>query len=185
MSEPLEGTASAANAIARVKFTHDAMIDLIIAEPATTQNALAEYFGFSVPWVSRVMNSDAFQARLAVRKKDLVDPTLLLSIEERLRTIADRSLTILHDKLEATKSTDLALKVADLSVRALGYGARTSNLNVQQNFVVALPGQAPSEGAWAQKHAGTVSTHAVQSSEVVDVLAKSPDLARLAGDAAA
>lgn len=182
MSEPLQGTASAADAIARVKYTHDAMIDLIIAEPGVTQNAIAEYFGYTVPWVSRVMNSDAFQARLALRKKDLVDPSLLLSIEERLRTVADRSLTILHEKLEVTKSADLALKIADMSVRALGYGARTSNLNVQQNFVVALPPQAPSEGAWASKHAGTISTHSVQSSEVMDVVAKSPDLARLAGE---
>ena len=39
MSEPLLGTASAATAIARVKYTHDAMIDLIIANQAMSQLA--------------------------------------------------------------------------------------------------------------------------------------------------
>ena len=34
MSERLVGTESAAGAIARVKYSHDAMIDLIIANPA-------------------------------------------------------------------------------------------------------------------------------------------------------
>jgi AraC-like DNA-binding protein len=185
MSEPLQGTASAAEAIARVHYTHDAMIDLIIAQPGISQNQIAAHFGYSFTWVSRIFNSDAFQARLALRKSDLVDPSILMSIDERLRVVADRSLEILHEKLEATKNTDLALKIADMSVKALGYGARASNISVQQNFVVALPPKAASESDWASKHAGTLPRPGFASGDVVDVLstpvpAASPDLVRLA-----
>ena len=82
MAEPLMGTESAAGAIQRVKYTHDALIDMIIANPAVSQGQLATAFGYTQGWLSRVMNSDAFQARLAARKMEVVDPQLVLSIDE-------------------------------------------------------------------------------------------------------
>lgn len=152
MSEPLLGTASAALAIARVKYTHDAMIDLIIANPAMAQGQLATHFGYTGPWVSRIMNSDAFQARLAIRKADIVDPCLVASIDEKLRTMASKSLDLVIQRLELGVDFDSALKAVEISSKALGYGARQQNLTVQQNFVVALPPKAQSSAAWADAH---------------------------------
>lgn len=152
-SAPLQGTASAALAIDRVKYTHDAMVDLIIATPGIKQNDLAKHFGYTVPWVSRIINSDAFQARLAVRKADIIDPSLVLSIDERLKAVANRSLDIVLEKLEATQSLDAAMKMVDITTKALGYGARASNVAVQQNFVVAMPAKAADASAWAMEHA--------------------------------
>lgn len=154
MSESLPGTTSAATAIARVSYTHDAMIDLLIANPAITNNALAAHFNYTPAWVSRIKNSDAFQNRLAARKTELVDPELTLTIEEKLAHVAHRGLDILAEKLEGPASaipTDTAMKAVELTSRALGYGARgAGQTNVQNNFVVALPGKAPSEAVWAE-----------------------------------
>ena len=158
MSEPLLGTASAANAIARVKYSHDAMIDLLIANPAISQNELAANFGYTVPWVSRIMNSDAFQARLALRKEELLDPVIVASIEEKFRALASKSLDVVLDKLAVTNSAELGLKALEISAKALGYGARQQNLNVQTNFVVALPGKADSAESWAAAHGAQAST---------------------------
>lgn len=152
MSEPLLGTASAANAIARVKYSHDAMIDLLIANPAISQNEIAANFGYTVPWVSRIMNSDAFQARLALRKEELLDPVIVASIEEKFRALASKSLDVVLDKLSVTNSAELGLKALEISAKALGYGARQQNLNVQTNFVVALPAKAADAGSWASAH---------------------------------
>ena len=152
-SAPLMGTASAALAIDRVKYTHDAMIDLIISTPGIKQNDLAKHFGYTVPWVSRIVNSDAFQARLAVRKADLIDPSLVLSIDERLKAVANRSLDIVLEKLEATQSLDAAMKMVDVTTKALGYGARAQNVNVQTNFVVAMPQKSLDASSWANEHA--------------------------------
>ena len=152
MSEPLLGTASAANAIARVKYSHDAMIDLLIANPAISQNEIAANFGYTVPWVSRIMNSDAFQARLALRKEELLDPVIVASIEEKFRALASKSLDVVLDKLSVTNSAELGLKALEISAKALGYGARQQNLNVQTNFVVALPAKATDAGSWASAH---------------------------------
>ena len=117
MSDALPGTASAATAIARVSYTHDAMVDLLIANPQITNNALAEAFGYTPAWVSRIKNSDAFQLRLAARKTDLVDPELTLSIEEKLAHVAHRGLDILAEKLEGPASMipmDTALKAVEI-----------------------------------------------------------------------
>lgn len=174
-SAPLQGTESAALAITRVHYTHDAMIDLIIANPAISQNAIAKHFGYTVPWVSRIFNSDAFQARLAERKSDLVDPLLLMSIDDRLSVIAKRSLDIVQEKLETSQSLDTAFKAAELSLKSLGYGARQANVSVQQNFVVAMPQKVENAQDWAAKHRAKGAGTTVE--EAIEV--QSPDLARL------
>ncbi len=152
MATPLESTESAANAITRVKYTHDAMIDLIIANPALKQGDLAQHFGYTQAWVSRIFNSDAFQARLAQRKTELVDPSLLLTFDEKLRALADKSVDVVLEKLSVTQNPDTALKALELTTKALGYGARQQNVNLQQNFVVALPPKAVSASDWAAAH---------------------------------
>ena len=152
MAEPLMGTESAAGAIQRVKYTHDALIDMIIANPAVSQGQLATAFGYTQGWLSRVMNSDAFQARLAARKMEVVDPQLVLSIDEKLRALASKSLDVVLDKLAVTQNPDTALKALEVTSKALGYGARQQNLNVQQNFVVALPPKSASATEWVQAH---------------------------------
>ena len=98
------------------------------------------------------MNSDAFLARLAARKGDLVDTTLVQNLEEKFRTLASISLDVVIEKLHLTKNPDTALKALEVSSKALGYGARQQNLNVQQNFVVAMPSKAATPEDWARTH---------------------------------
>jgi hypothetical protein len=43
----------------------------------------------------------------------------------------------------------------EITTKALGYGARQNNLNVQQNFVVALPPKAETAQDWAREHGPT------------------------------
>ena len=150
MSTPLEGTESAAKAIARVKYSHDAIIDVIIQEPDSSLAKLATMFGYSVPWLSRVMNSDAFQARLAERKEDLVDPMVVETIKARFEGVVTQSLEIIATKLQATQSAELALKTLDIGSRALGYGLKPTqqNNNVQQNIVITVPAKAANAEDW-------------------------------------
>lgn len=151
-SSPLRGTESAALAIKRVNYSHDAFIDVLIAEPGIQQGALAARFGYTQPWVSRVMNSDAFLARLAERKADIVDPTIAATLEEKFRALASRSLDVVLEKVSLTQNADMALRALEVSSKALGYGARQQNLNVQANFVVAMPQKAASPAEWAAQH---------------------------------
>jgi hypothetical protein len=114
-------------AIAKVRYTHDAMIDLIIANPCISQNQLAQEFGYTASWVSQIISSDAFQSKLAERTKDLVDPTIRATVEERFKGLVLRSLEILREKLDRPSAMipdQLALRTFELASRAAGYGAK-------------------------------------------------------------
>lgn len=117
----------AARGVGKVHYTHSAMIDQIIANPCISQNQLASYFGYTAGWVSQIISSDAFQAQLAARTGELVDPILQTSIEARFKGLVSRSLEILAEKLNGPSANipdNLALRALELSSRALGYGAR-------------------------------------------------------------
>ena len=123
-------------AIQKINYSHDGMINLIIANRGISQNDLARHFGYSASWISQVMSSDAFQARLAERAAEIEDPTLRATVEESIKGILARSIEILKEKLNqpaASIPDNLALRSLELSSRALGFGAREQTVAVQVN----------------------------------------------------
>lgn len=144
--------------IEKTRYTHDAMIDAILADPTVKQNKLAEMFDRTPPWISRIIGSDAFQAALAKRREELTDPFLVATIEERFRGLAMQSLDVIAEKLGTTQNADLALKALDISSKALGFGARGApgGGNVQNNFVVQLPPKIEDAGKWAEAYTAPV-----------------------------
>ena len=134
---PAKWPSGAARGVAKVRYTHDAMIDQILANPCISQNALAIHFGYTAGWVSQIISSDAFQARLAERSKEIVDPLLQISVKAQFEGLINRSLEILREKLNRPPEMipdNLALRSADLAAKALGYGARVEQTNVQINM---------------------------------------------------
>jgi len=119
---------ASANALRKgVNYSHQAMIDLILSCPGISQNDLAAHFGYSPSWISTIMASDAFQAQLAKRREEIIDPILTATVEEKFKGILARSADILMEKLNGPANTipdNLALRSMELSSRALGYGAR-------------------------------------------------------------
>lgn len=137
--------------IARVRYTHDAIIDEIMVNPAVSQGELSKRFGFTQAWMSIIINSDAFQERLRERKGELIDPAIVASIEDRLNTLAKVSLDALLERVEKHKT--LPLKTMELvSIAKLGVGDRANRPAgpVQQNnmYVVALPGVSVDSQTW-------------------------------------
>jgi hypothetical protein len=128
------------------------MIDLMIANPTIRQVELAAKLGYTQPWVSRIIASDAFQARLNQRREELVNPVIAQNVEERIKGLAMLSLDVLEEKLGATRNPDLAIKAFELSTKAAGYGARDKNVAVQNNFVVHLPNKIEDPMGWAAAH---------------------------------
>ena len=108
--------------LARITYTHDAMIDLILQDPTVTHEELAELFTLSRGWVSRVVYSDAFQARLAERKAQLIDPFIAADLNTRLRGVTIQAVNIVSAKLESEESADYALEALGLAGKALGRG---------------------------------------------------------------
>lgn len=135
--------------IGKVKYRHEAMIEEIIKNPTITQRELAQIFGTSEAWISTVYGSDAFQASLARRRDELLDPLVVASIEERFKGLVHQSISVLAEKLEITRNPDLALKALDVGSKALGFGARTAGGGNQNNqFIIQLPPKSDSAQTW-------------------------------------
>ena len=172
----------------KVRYTHEALIDLIIANPHLLQKEMAAYFGMTEAWVCNAMNSDAFRARLAARKSELVDPIITQGLEERFRGLCGLAVNVAQEKLEANRDMQSALKVMEITAKALGYGASQPTVGIQNNFVVALPKKAESEEAWlagrtvrgvVEPAAGVVEMQAVEDlkkGDAVELVAKLQDL---------
>ena len=135
----------------KLNYTHEDCIDAILANPAVTQNALAERYGYTPSWISLIINSDAFQAALAKRRDEVISPELKATVEERFRALIMESQRVLHDKLMTPGCPpNIALGVLGTASRALGYGAREQNVNINQQFVVALPPASKTSEDWSK-----------------------------------
>lgn len=132
---------------------HEGMIDAIIADPAVRPVDLAQMFGYTVEGIRIVMRTDAFRERLTERKEELVDPLLTAKVEDRLNALADLSIQRLMEKMrEGQNPSDrLVLGAAELSTRALGYGARAPQVGVT-NYIAVVPSTSPSGEAWAETY---------------------------------
>lgn len=147
------GYSQEAQRLERVHYTHDALIDVIMAHPGITQRELAKQFGYSENWISIVMGSDAFQAALAKRRDDLLDPFVIATVEERFRGLANQSINVIAEKLETSRSADLALKALDISAKALGFGSRAAGGQTNNTqFVIQLPPKSESAESWRISH---------------------------------
>lgn len=138
--------------IQKIRYSHDAMIDQIIRRPDVSQGELAELFGYTQGWVSQVMSTDMFKARLEARKGELVDPTIRMTLNERFEAVARRSLDLLQEKLSNPASAvpdNLVLRAVELSSKALGVGGNappappaTDHLTILAGRLLALQGRA-------------------------------------------
>lgn len=134
-------TGAMVNGVKKPSYTHEALSDLILANPAISQNELAAHFGYTPGWISQIIASDAFQAHLHTRKEKIIDPVLRGAIEESFKGLVLQSIQRLREKLEANPSDNLVLEVFKNSSRALGYGAKPGvqvNVNNSRTLIGVL-----------------------------------------------
>jgi len=131
---------------------HEAIIDQLLIDPGATYGKLSKLTGYSRAWLSKVISSDAFQAKLAQRQAALVDPIILSSIEARLKGTIELSLDIIDERLEAAPKFDDALAAFSAVSKAMGMGQRVAAPVVQNSFIVRLPEKTLSADQWAATH---------------------------------
>jgi hypothetical protein len=144
------GSGPAFNTKHREAYTHDALIDFILAQPGASYREIGEAFGYSGQGIMLIMHSDAFKARYEMRRTEIVDPLVTAKISERLDMLASQSIEILSRKLETSEDGHFALKVLETTTRANGYG-QPKAAAVNNQFVVHLPGPASSTNEWSSR----------------------------------
>lgn len=123
--------------IQKVSYNHEAMIDMLIADPWISQNEIARRFGMSASWISTIICSDLFQARLAERREKLVDPQVRVSLKTQFEGLLSRSMEILRCKLDAEPEEvpdRLAVEVAKMAGKNLGMQAAPT-VSIQETHV--------------------------------------------------
>jgi len=106
----------------RQRWTIDAIIDMVLANPSVTSEEIATRAGYSPGWVNSIMRTDMFQERLAIRRQQIVDPVVEDQLLAGFQQLTRRSLEILQTKLNKPTeevSPELALQAAALGAKVL------------------------------------------------------------------
>lgn len=131
---------------------HQQVADMWIDDPRLSQGEIARRMGRTEGWLSVIVNCDAFQEYLAVRKEELLDPILKASVEERFRAIANVAADKFMERMQlgAVSNREL-LSAMDVTAKGLGMGPAAKQPMIQQNlYIVPAPQKTPDSSQWAQ-----------------------------------
>lgn len=120
--------------------THVALMDFMMANPTMHLADVAKNFGYTQPWLSQIIHSDAFQAMLA-EKQGVAFHHTIMPIRDKMINTAHIALDKVQKMLEGEVDLRTANDVAEGMLDRLGYGSKpagpgTLNVNIQQNNMV-------------------------------------------------
>jgi len=105
---------------ANLSHTHDSLMNFMLANPAMKLGDIAAQFGYTQSWLSQLIHSNAFQARLREKQNEMFAASCL-TLAEKMQAVASDALDIVHDHLLETRDAADALKAADTFLHRLGY----------------------------------------------------------------
>lgn len=110
--------------IAKISDWQHRFAEWLIANPDKSLSEASKVFDRSVPWLSTVRNSDAFQDFFKKLSAEY-SGAILHSVREKTLGLADRAVTKLQEKLEL-EGDSLPVKslveIADLALKRTGHG---------------------------------------------------------------
>lgn len=127
-----------------ISHVHEAVMNWMIANPQRSMADCAREFGYTQSWLSTMVHSNLFQARLK-EKQDIVFNGLAGTLNEKLAAAADIGVTKLTAQLEKSEDPKFIKETTNMMLDKLGFGAATRvpgagtvhNAPVQQNFYMA------------------------------------------------
>lgn len=124
--------------IQKVSWWHEQIVDWMLSNPKGTLGQCAGFFAVTQPWLSTVINSDAFKDYMSRRRAEH-QRLLSQNVVEKVEGLAHLSLEVLHDRIEAERhqiSLGLVRETADMALKACGYRANSGpQVNVQIGLV--------------------------------------------------
>lgn len=116
--------------IATVRYTHEAIAEWLVANPMGSQGECARFFGYSEPWLSIIIHSDAFQ----VYYRKLADERGAIAthgIGEKVNALAAMALDKAMERLTVAPSDQYVLDTTEVALKALGYLGSNGNGTVR------------------------------------------------------
>ncbi len=112
-------------AVAKLSHAHDAILNWLLLNPCCTLREASDSLGYSVPWLSRLIHTDIFQAELQARQGE-VFVGVTNDIPAKLRGLADIAIEKVTEHLLATEEPQYALDVFDKTLTKLGYAPQSA-----------------------------------------------------------
>lgn len=124
--------------IKKVSHKHEAILDMMLANPQMKLRDIAREMGVSQSWLSCIIHSDAFQRRLSARQEEIFNATLL-PLKDKIAGAAAVAVEKLSESVEnASPAADreFVLDATEKLLKAAGFTGRESvaeSVNAQQN----------------------------------------------------
>lgn len=146
--------------IAKISYTHEAFINWLVANPDRPLRDAAAYFGYTQAWLSSILHSDVFQAKLSQRQ-DEVFGYIAEDIPSKLRAAADIGLEKLTEVLTETQDGKFILDATDKLLHRMGYAPQAkiaplaapapTTIGQQNIFLVSSEQLAEARGKLSQR----------------------------------
>lgn len=155
----------------KMGITHEAVMDWLLLNPEKTQGQCAEYFGITEQWLSVVVNSDCFQARLRERRM-LMDHRVTDITEGRLKGVIQKGLERLEQMVETVPDPRFVLDTTDKMLARLGYGPKSGPavVNNTQNNTYVISKDVLARARNEIRTVGEVGAQEMVEEQVVEVL---------------
>lgn len=117
---------------AKLSYTHEDIARWLVQNPSRPLKECAQHFNYTQSWLSCIIHSDAFQAKLR-KMQEGADAVTLLDVPARLRGVAAAALDGLAQQVDHATGAeegkgvmhrDFLLSTAELTLKSLGYGGQ-------------------------------------------------------------
>lgn len=108
------------DAILAISHRHEAILNWLLLNPHRSLRECADELGFTQAWLSSVIHSDIFQAKLKERQES-VFLAVAQDIPRKLRGLADVAIEKVTRIIESSEDPDLVVDVFDKTLNRLGY----------------------------------------------------------------
>ena len=108
--------------VQRVSTKHVEIMNYMLLNPTHKLADVARHFGLTQPWLSCIIHSEAFQARLAEKQGEIFNGTVL-PVKEKIAALAHQALDQIADRMPMMKDETVAA-IADSTLDRLGFGSK-------------------------------------------------------------
>lgn len=130
----------------KLSHRHQAIADIIIANPKITQKEIAGEVGMTENWVSTIMRSDLFQSYLAQRRAQFEERLLdrKIEVQSKALEVGYKGLMKAEEALDADEADPVetfskALQAAGIGRSGAAGGEGSQQTNIQNNYYTATP----------------------------------------------
>lgn len=122
--------------IKAIKIWHHSIMDHIITlGPHFSLKELSLRTGYTIPWLSTLMQTDAFKAAL-VKRRDAFEAGIASDLGARLTATTNQTLEKIQEMLPMAISLSAVTDTAGMLLEKLGYGSKHAPAPVQQPAII-------------------------------------------------